>query len=101
MRFDCPTIKLGRFWIIASGMIHHRQIAFGLRDVGMRRRQNFLANRECTEMRFLSLGVTLLVRVKNSEVIQNRSDIGVLRPELFFVNLKRVQIIRFGRFLPT
>jgi len=45
------------------------------------------------------LGVTLLIGVKDREVVQNRGDVGVLGSELLFVNLKRVQVIRLGRFL--
>src|SRR2546430_14841178 len=67
----------------------------------MRWRQNFFPNTKRAKMSLLGLSLTLFVRVKDREVIQNRSNIGVLRSELLFVNLKRVQIVRLGRFLPA
>src|SRR6266705_1518140 len=80
-------------------MIDHRQIALRLRDVGMRRWQRFFPNTKRAKMSLLGLGVTLLVGVKDCQIIQNRSDVGVLGSELLFVNLKRVQVVRLGRFL--
>jgi hypothetical protein len=54
----------------------------------MHRRQHFFSDTERAQMSFLSLGITFLVRVKDSEIIQNRRDVGMLRPKLFLVNLK-------------
>src|SRR4051812_19642316 len=81
-------------------MIDHGEITFRLRDVRMRRRMELFPNRERAKMRFLGFGETALVRVKDREIIQDRSDVGMLRAELFFINIERVQVIGLGRFLP-
>ncbi len=52
-------------------------------------------------MGLLGLGVAPLVGVKDSEIIQDGGDVGVLGAELFLVEMQRVQVIGLGGFLPT
>src|SRR5450432_1486925 len=66
----------------------------------MRRRMGLLANRERTKMCFLRFGKAALVCVKNGEVIQDRSNIRMIRAKLLFINLQSVKIIRLRGFLP-
>src|ERR1700730_449055 len=66
----------------------------------MRRGMGLLANRERAKMCFLRFGKAAFVCVKNSEVIQDRSDIRVIRAKLLFINFQSVKIIRLRCFLP-
>src|ERR1039457_4117989 len=66
----------------------------------MGRGMGFLANRESAKMCFFRFGKAALVRVKNGEVIQDRSDIRVIRAKLLFINLQSVKIVRLRCFLP-
>src|SRR5437660_9725552 len=44
-------------------------------------------------MDFLSLGIAPLVSIKDRQIIEHRSHVGMIGAELFLVNFKRVQII--------
>ena len=48
----------------------------------MRGRVQFLANSQRTKMYFLRLGVTAFIGVKYSEIIEDRSYIGMIGTEL-------------------
>ena len=50
---------------------------------------------------FFRFGKAPLVGVENREVVQHRSDVGVIRPQLFFINFERVKVVRLRRFLPA
>src|SRR5438477_13144201 len=67
----------------------------------MSRWMEFFPDGKGTEMRFLRFGEPAFVRIKNREIIQDRRDIGMLRAELFFVNLERLQVVGLGRLLPA
>ena len=41
---------------------------------------------------------SLFVSIKHAEIIQNRCDIGMFRPQFSFVNLQSTQVIWFGAF---
>jgi len=58
-------------------MINDREIAFRLGDVGVAGRKYFLADGERAEMNLLRLRKTLLVCIKDAEIIQDGSDIGM------------------------
>ena len=77
-------------------MINDREIAFRLGDVGVAGRKYFLADGERAEMNLLRLRKTLLVCIKDAEIIQYGSDIGMFRPELAFVNLKSTEVVWFS-----
>ena len=62
---------------------------------------NFFPNGEGTQVGLFRFGEAALVRVEDTKIVQDRRDIGMLRPELLFVNLKRVKIVRFSSFLPA
>ena len=52
-------------------------------------------------MNLLGFGVATLVGIKHGEIVQDRGDVGMVRAELFLVNLERVQIVRLGGLLPS
>ena len=47
-------------------------------------------------MNLLRLGKTPLVCIKDAEIIQDRSDIGMFRAKLAFVNLKSTEVVWFS-----
>src|SRR5437667_288635 len=77
-------------------MINDREIAFRLGDVGVAGRKYFLTDGKRAEMNLFRLRKTLLVCIKDAEIIQYGSDIGMFRPELAFVNLKSTEVVWFS-----
>jgi len=51
---------------------------------------HLLTNTQGAKMRLFRLSVTALICVKDGEIIEHGSDIGMIRPELFLVDLQRV-----------
>ena len=47
-------------------------------------------------MNLLRLGETFLVSVKNTDVVENCGDIGMIWPERAFIKLKRARVLGFG-----
>ena len=77
-------------------MINDREIAFRLGYVGVAGGKCFLADGERAEMNLFRFGKTLLVCIKDAEIIQHRGDIGMFRPELGFVDLESTEIVWFS-----
>src|SRR5438132_7487228 len=78
-------------------MINDREIAFRLRDIWVTGGEYFFTNAEGAEMNLFRFGKTLLVCIKDAEIVQHRGDIGMFRPELRFVNLEGAQVVWFSR----
>src|SRR5258707_8067466 len=81
-------------------MINDREIAFRLGDVGVAGRKYFLADGQRAEMNLFRLRKTLLVCIKDAEIIQYGSDIGMFRSKLAFVNLKSTDVAWFSGGAP-
>ena len=64
-------------------------------------RLQVLADRERPQMYLLRLVKSAFVGIKDREIVQHRSNIGMVRSELLFINLQSAQIIGFGGLLPA
>src|SRR5438132_11421345 len=82
--------------VIVARMINDREISFRLGDVGMAGSKYFLTDVKRAEINLFRLRKTLLVCIKDAEIIQYGSDIGIFRPELAFVNLKSTELVWFS-----
>src|SRR6476659_3342562 len=82
-------------------MIKDREIALRLGDIGIGFVISLPTDGERALVSALGFVKSPLVGVENAKVVQDRGDIRMLGPQLLFVKLERVQVVRLGRLLPA